>query len=245
MCNSRLLEGKVAVVTGAGRGIGRAVTELFLQKGAIVYAVEREEGALDDLSDCDRVKVVYMDITNSGQVKDLFLSIKQEQSCLDILVNNAGIMQDAVIGMITNEQIKNTYAVNVFAIIDMIQYAVKFFRRQKSGSIINMSSIMGINGDANKMLYCSSKGAVIAMTKAAAKELAPQGIRVNAVAPGTVDTTLLSKVTKLQMDATLSSIKMGRLARPEEIAQAILFLASDNSSYITGQIIGVDGSMIV
>lgn len=248
MCNSKSLEGKVALITGAGRGIGRATTELFLKNGATVFAIERTEGTLDDLAtmpDYERCHPVYMDITNGEQVKALFMKIKKEQNRLDILMNNAGIMQDALIGMISHEQIQSTYAVNVFAVIEMIQYAVKFFKRQGSGSIINMASIMGTQGDANKMLYCSSKGAIVAMTKAAAKELAPMGIRVNAIAPGTVNTALLSGLSEAQLTQTLASIKMGRLAQPEEISQVALFLASGVSSYVTGQIIGVDGAMIV
>ena len=147
--------------------------------------------------------------------------------------------------MISREQIESTYSVNVFAVIDMLQYASKFFKRQQTGSIINLASIMGTYGEAGKMLYSSSKGAIISLTKAAAKELAPQNIRVNAIAPGTVDTSLLSGLTPQQIDKTISSIGFGRLAKPDEIAKVALFLASDMSQYVTGQIIGVDGGMVV
>lgn len=244
MCNSDRLENKVAIVTGAGGGIGRAITTLFSQNGATVYAVEQKEGTLGDIAS-DRIIPIYMDITDSSEVKSLFMRIKKEVNKLDVLVNNAGVMLDAVIGMISKEQIATTYAVNVFAVIDFIQYGAKFFKRQGSGSIINLASIMGTNGDSSKMLYSSSKGAIVAMTKAAAKELAPNGIRVNAISPGTVDTNLLAGVSADLMAKTLNSIKMGRLAQPSDIAKLALFLASDESSYITGQIIGIDGCMIV
>lgn len=243
-CNCNYLQDKIVIITGAGGGIGSAMTNLFLNSGAIIYAVERREGSLDNIVHPNLIPV-YMDITSSEQIRSLFMKIKKESGRLDVLVNNAGVMLDAVIGMITKEQIETTYAINVFAVIDMIQYGVKFFRKQRSGSIINLASIMGTHGDVNKMLYSSSKGAIVAMTKSAAKELAPYGIRVNAISPGSVDTPLLSGLSVEIMEQTIKTIKIGKLAQPDDIAQLALFLASDNSSYITGQIIGVDGCMII
>lgn len=240
-----MLENKVTVITGCGRGIGQAILELFLANGAVVYAVDREGDSFSKYKDNPCCKPVVMDVTNAEHVRNLFIQIKKEQNRLDVLVNNAGIMRDALIGMISREQIESTYSVNVFAVIDMLQYASKFFKRQQTGSIINLASIMGTYGEAGKMLYSSSKGAIISLTKAAAKELAPQNIRVNAIAPGTVDTSLLSGLTPQQIDKTISSIGFGRLAKPDEIAKVALFLASDMSQYVTGQIIGVDGGMVV
>lgn len=245
MFKSNMLENKIAVITGCGRGIGKAILELFLNNGAIVYAVDRDATSFSEYANNACCKPVIMDVTNTEHVKALFMQIKKEQNRLDILVNNAGIMKDALIGMISKEQIESTYSVNVFAVIDMLQYASKFFKRQRSGTVINLASIMGTNGEAGKVLYSSSKGAIVALTKAAAKELAPQNIRVNAIAPGTVDTSLLSGLSQQQIDKTIASIGLGRLAKPCEIAQVALFLASDMSQYVTGQIIGVDGSMIV
>lgn len=245
MCNSKLLEGKVALITGCSRGIGRAMLELFLENGATVYAVVRTHGSLGSFETDPNCRAVYMDVTDPAAVQGLFMQIKKEQNRLDILVNNAGVMKDALIGMISKEQIANTYAVNVFAVVDMIQYAVKFFKRQQSGSIVNLASIMGTHGNAGQLLYSSTKGAIVTLTKSAAKELAPFGIRVNAIAPGAIDTDMLRSIGPENVDHLLAGINSGRLGTPEDVAKTALFLASDMSAYVTGQIIGVDGSMIV
>lgn len=245
MSSSKLLEGKIVLITGCNRGIGRAMLELFLQHGAIVYAVVRTHGSLGEWETNPQCHPVYMDVTHTEQVKELFLKIKKEQNRLDILVNNAGVMKDALIGMISHEQIANTYAVNVFAVIDMIQYAVKFFKRQKEGVIINLASIMGTHGNAGQLLYSSTKGAIVTMTKSAAKELAPFGIRVNAIAPGAIDTDMLRSIGPDNIAHLLEDIHCGRLGTPDDVAQVALFLASDMARYVTGQIIGVDGAMVV
>lgn len=244
--SSKILEGKVVVVTGCNRGIGLAILQLFLEQGAIVYGVVRKEHSLDQFKDNRRCYPVYMDICDSQKIQSLFLQIQREQKRLDVLVNNAGIMEDALIGMISKEQIKQTYNINVFAVIEMIQYAVKFFRRQRSGVIINIASIMGVQGNPGQMLYSSAKGAVVALTKSAAKELAPWGIRVNAIAPGAIDTDMLnSSVKEDGLPKLLKNIYAGRVGTTNEVAETALFLASDMSKYVMGQIIGVDGAMIV
>ena len=219
--------------------------EQFLKNGATVYAVVRTHGSLGSFEADPNCRAVYMDVTDPAAVKGLFMQIKKEQNRLDILVNNAGVMKDALIGMISKEQIANTYAVNVFAVIDMIQYAVKFFKRQQSGSIVNLASIMGTHGNAGQLLYSSTKGAIVTLTKSAAKELAPFGIRVNAIAPGAIDTDMLQSIGPENVEHLLAGINSGRLGTPEDVAKTALFLASDMSAYVTGQIIGVDGSMIV
>ncbi len=251
MFNSKLLEGRIALVTGCNRGIGKAILEIFLRNGATVYAAARTEGSLGDIAaEYPGCRPAYLDVTDSAAVKDLLMRIKKESGRLDVLVNNAGVMQDALIGMISRQQIEQTYAVNVFAVVELIQYAARqFFNRQKSGSVINMTSIMGVRGNAGQMLYSSSKGAVIALTRSAAKELAPLGVRVNAIAPGAIDTDLLRSSlganTAGGQDKLLEKVLMGRLGTPEDIAKTALYLASDLSEYVTGQIIGVDGAMIV
>ena len=154
------------------------------------------------------------------------------------------IMQDALIPMVTDDQIHKTFEVNVFAMMHFIQYVSKVMKRQHSGTIINAASIMGISGNYAQMVYAASKGAVIALTKSAAKELAQDGIRVNAVAPGTINTKLLENTPEETLAQIKSRIYMGELGTPEEVANAYLFLASDLSSYISGQVLGVDGMMI-
>ncbi len=242
--NFDTLQGKVAIVTGCNRGIGKAILEKFVNHGATVYAVARTEGSLSEYENSELVHPCYFDITNRDSIKNLIVSIKKEQGHIDVLVNNAGVMQDALIGMITEQQMKETFAVNVFAPMFLIQYVSKLMLRQRSGSIINIASVMGIYGNYAQMVYSASKGAVIAMTKAAAKELTPSGIRVNAVAPGVISTDLIKDVSPEKMEVFHSRIAAGRLGNPEDVANLVLFLASDVSSYISGQIHIIDGMMI-
>ena len=237
------LRGKVALVTGCNRGIGKAIMETLARHGAVVYAVARKVGSLADYQ-CEHIIPCYFDITDKEAIKSLMVRIKKEQGILDILVNNAGVMQDALIGMITEQQISTTFAVNVFAPIHFIQYASKLMLRQRSGSIINIASIMGISGNYAQMIYSASKGALIAMTKSAAKELTPFGVRVNAIAPGVIATDLLKEVPEEKISSFVSRIAAGRLGTPEDIASLVLYLSSDDSAYVSGQIWEVDGMMM-
>ena len=246
-----LLDGKVCLVTGASRGIGAATVSRFAREGAVVYANARTPESLDDL--CTElsekynttVKALYFDVRDEAAAKKAVLQIKKETGRLDVLVNNAGVMKDALIGMISKDLMQEMYDVNVFGVMNLLQLASKIMMFQKSGSIINLSSIVGLEGIPGKLVYSAAKGAVVAMTKTAAKELASQGIRVNAVAPGMIDTDMLKSVGDEKMKEQLANIRMGRLGTPEEVAAAILFLASDLSGYVTGEILGVNGSMMV
>ena len=243
MWNSNVLAGKVAIITGCSRGIGRAIMETFARNGAVVYAVDLMEGGMDDVAS-GRIIPCYFDICDTKAIVALVQRVKKEQGKIDILVNNAGIMLDSLIPMVTDSQIQKTFEVNVFAMMHFIQYVSKVMKRQHSGSIVNAASIMGISGNYAQMVYAASKGAVIALTKSAAKELAKDGIRVNAVAPGTINTSLLQKTPEETLDKIKSRICWGQLGTPEEVANAYMFLASDLSSYISGQVLGVDGMMI-
>ena len=241
--NSNLLEGKVAIITGCSRGIGKSILDTFLNNGAKVYAIARTEGAFDSYKNNASVVPVYMDIKDKKAIMSVIKRIKNEEGHLDILVNNAGITRDGYIGMITDEQILETYTTNVFASIWMMQYATRLMIKQQSGSIVNLASIMGVRGNAGQIVYSGTKGAVIAMTQSAARELAPHNIRVNAVAPGIVNTNMIKSIPENQLEILKNKIGMNRIAEPQDIANTILYLASDLSSYVSGQIIGVDGMM--
>lgn len=249
--NMGLLEGKVCLVTGSSRGIGAAVVKRFAEEGAIVYANARQEGSIDEqckelsLANHTEVLPLYFDVTDEAGAKQAIMAIKKQHSRLDVLVNNAGVMKDALIGMVNKKLMQDIFEVNVFAAMNLLQLANKLMSRQKSGSIINLSSIVGIEGNAGQMVYSASKGAVAAMTKTAAKELACNNIRVNAIAPGMIDTDMFRSIGEEKMQEHLKHIKIGRLGTSTDVANSIVFLASDLSCYVTGQILGVDGEAMV
>lgn len=237
-----MLENKVALITGCSRGIGRAIAKAYVENGAIVYANARSEGGLDGLNG---VRPVYFDVNDMATAKDCVMRISKEEKRLDVLVNNAGIMRDALIGMIDQKLMTDVFQTNVFSVINLCQYAVKLMSRNKRGSIINMTSIVGMDGSAGQSVYSASKGAIIALTKAMSKELCPNGIRVNAIAPGMIDTDLFKSFSKENLEEYIQQIGMRRLGQPQDIANAALFLGSDLSSYMTGQILGVSGGAII
>lgn len=248
---SDILKDKVILVTGTSRGIGKKIVEVFASMGAVVYANALKEHSIDDYAgqlskQYDTTVIpVYFDVTDTAEAKKAFMQINKEQHRLDVLVNNAGIMKDDLIGMISHETMEKVFAVNVFAVMEMTQLALKIMGRQAEGSIINMASIVGVNGNKGQLVYSASKGAVIAMTKTAAKELAPKNIRVNAVAPGMIDTDMFHSIGEEHMQERISLIGMNRLGTPEDVAKACVFLASDLSEYVTGQVLGVDGAALV
>lgn len=241
----KLLEGKVAFITGCSRGIGRAVMERFAQEKAVVYANTRNVGDIDsiseELSNSYETKIVpcYFDIRDKNAIKEYVMKIKAEQGKLDVLVNNAGIMKDALIEMVDDTTLQDTFDINVFSMIYMTQMALKLMKRGAGGSIINLSSIVGVRGSAGKTVYAASKGAVANLTMTWARELVKNNIRVNALAPGKIDTDMYRIIGEDK--AGINEVGMKRLGKPEEVANAVLFLASDLSSYITGEIIGVNG----
>ena len=242
-----LLDNKVCLITGTSRGIGRETAKRFAEEGAILYITDYQEGSLEEfaseLKDKFQTDVtpLYFDVTDETAAKAAIMTVKKGHARLDVLINNAGIMRDNVIGMIGTQLMQDVFNINVFAVINMIQLANKLMSRQKSGSIINISSIVGVEGAAGQLVYSASKGAVAALTKAAAKELAPNGIRVNAVAPGLINTGLLQAIGDEKIKENLKNVKMGRLGEPIDVANVLVFLASDLSGYVTGEIIGVDG----
>jgi len=251
MYSEKLLNGRICFVTGTSKGLGKATVEAFAKAGAIVYANDIEEGSIDDfsqkLSETYNTEIIplYFDVTDSLKCKEALIRINKERDRLDVLVNNAGIMKDALIGTITRPLIERVFDVNVFATMELIQLATKIMIRNNGGSIINLSSIVGITGNPGQLVYSATKGAIISLTKTAAKELAKRNIRVNAIAPGMIDTDMMRSIGDKHLAKHISNIPMGRLGNADEIANACVFLASDMSSYVTGHILVVDGSVLV
>lgn len=242
------LDGKVCLITGAAKGIGRAIAERFAHDGAIVYANDLKEGGMDDwageLSKKCNTKVLplYFDICDYEAARRAILYIKKNEGKIDVLANNAGIVTYEPLSLIDMTKLRKMFEVNVLAIINLIQLVSKVMIRQKSGSIINMASIVGVKGAKGQLAYSATKGAVVSVTKSASKELAEYGIRVNAVAPGMVATERFMNEIKGRFEERLANVGMGRYALPEEIADAFSYFASDRSKYVTGQVLGVEGS---
>lgn len=235
-----LLQDKVCIITGAAQGIGRQIARQFADDGAVVYACDRQ----DFTSDNGRIRPLVMDVTDAGSVKAAFMQIYKAEGRIDCLVNNAGIVYNRKIGMIIREETERMFLVNVIAVLEMIQLVSRLMARNGGGSIVNIASVTAVLGSPGQVAYSATKGAIISMTKSAAKELAPQGIRVNAVAPGIVKTERFAELYEAngeKIDARIRRIALGRLGTPEDIANACAFLASDRASYISGQILGVDG----
>ena len=242
-----LLSGKTAVVTGAGRGIGEAIVRRFIEEGAVVYAVARQAGSLDEraLNSNGALLPVYLDVTDGAELKKMIMRIKSESGKLDILVNNAAITDNRLIGTITDDVMRKMFETNVFAVINLMQLAAKLMRKEKSGSIINIASVVGERGNPGQLVYSATKGAVISATLSAAKELAQFGIRVNAVSPGLTDTDAMRRVEEKNLEKRIANIALGRLGTPEDIADACVFMASDMSAYISGQVLGVNGCSVI
>ncbi|MBQ4508885.1 MAG: SDR family oxidoreductase [Paludibacteraceae bacterium] len=236
----RLLENKICVITGAAQGIGRQIARQFAQDGATVYACDRQDFATGS----GHIHPVVCDITDAAAVKQAMMQIFKAEGRIDVLVNNAGVVFNRKIGMIMREETELMFRVNVIAVLELIQLVSRLMARNGGGSIVNIASVTAVLGSPGQVAYSATKGAVIALTKSAAKELAPQGIRVNAVAPGIIRTERFAELYEAdggKIDERISRIALGRLGTPEDIANACAFLASDKASYISGHILGVDG----
>ena len=240
-----VLSGRVALVTGAGRGIGLATARALLEAGAEVWLNARTPGSLDALLDHERARAVYFDVTDAAAVRQGFTTIQQQSKRLDILVNNAGVLRESVIEMATVAMIDEVMATNLRGLLLCSQYGARLMGRSGGGSIVNVASLMGRVGNAGQVVYAASKAGVIGATYSLAKELAARQIRVNAVAPGMIDTDLIAALPEVKRTALVASIGLGRVGTAEDVAPVCVFLASDAARYVTGQVIGVDGGMIV
>ena len=246
------LVGKVALVTGSSRGIGRAIASRLAEHGAsLVLNGRHGSPELYELANTlsrnhsIQCEVVPADVSQRGHVSEMMQRVFKTFGRLHILVNNAGILRDAFIGMIEENDLREMLATNVVGTIDCIQGAARLLQRSGGGSIINIASIIGVRGNIGQAAYAASKGAVIAATFSAAKELAPKGVRVNAIAPGYIDTDMIRSVPPKTHARLVNGIGLGRLGTPDDVAGVALFLASDLARYVTGQVIGVDGGLTI
>lgn len=241
------LSGRVALVTGASRGIGLAIATRLVQAGANVMVTARtvHGDALNQLRSAGpgAVDALTGDIEQGDFAKQLIREIFSKHKRLDILVNNAGLMRPSIIGMISDADIDHTLKVNLASVIRLTQDAARLMSRS-GGSVINISSIVGVRGSTGQMVYAASKAGVIGATLSAAKELAAKNVRVNAIAPGFIQTKMTDDLGEGVGQETVARIGLGRAGQPQEVADVALFLASDLSRYVTGQVIGVDGGLI-
>lgn len=244
-----MLEGKVALVTGAGRGIGRAIAVALAKKGAFVIVnyngSEQRAG--------ETVEEIYVagsrGIANKCDVADytacgeMIAALIKEYGHIDILVNNAGITRDNLLVKMSEEDFDRVVDVNLKGCFNTMKYLSRQFLKQRSGKIINITSVAGIMGNPGQANYCASKAGVIGLTKSAARELGSRGITVNAVAPGLIETEMTEKLTETAKETLQEQILLKRIGQAEDVAETVVFLASKAADYITGQVINVDGGM--
>ncbi|SRR6056297_86343 len=246
-----MLKGKTAVITGASRGIGKAVAVRLGKAGAnLVLSYRSNDIAMDELIESlekEDIKAVKAkgDVSNSDDAKELMKIAKDAFGSIDILVNNAGITKDKLIVQMKDEDFDSVIRVNLKGSYNCIKHAAKIMIKQRSGKIVNMASVVGVSGNAGQINYSASKAGVIGMTKSAARELAGRNITVNAVAPGFIETDMTKDLVEKAKDGMISGIPLGRLGLPEDVAEAVAFLASDSADYITGQVLHVDGGMVM
>ena len=231
---NEMLTDKVCIVTGASRGIGKSIAQVFARNGAIVYATATREGSVDswaeefNISVKGEVRSLYFDVSDEKAVRTAVMQVKKDCGQIDGLVNNAGVEFNELIGMISREHMERMFSVNVYGTVNMLETVSRIMRRQKSGgSIINITSLTALEGNKGQFVYSATKGAVISLTKSAAKELSELNIRVNAIAPGLTNTDMMRQADPEKLQGRIDNICMGRLAEPEDIANACMFLISD------------------
>ena len=240
---------KAAVVTGGSRGIGRAVCLELAKGGAnvVLCYAGNEAAANDTVAACEalgaRALAVRCNVAEAGEVKALMDASVQAFGRIDILVNNAGITRDGLLMMMKDEDFDAVINANLKGTFLCMKAVSRLMMRQRYGRIVNLSSVVGLRGNAGQVNYAASKAGVVGMTKSLAKELASRGVTVNAVAPGFIETDMTAAMTDAAKAATLASIPMQKLGAPEDVARAVAFLASDEAAYITGQVLAVDGGM--
>ena len=246
-----MLTGKVALVTGAGRGIGRQIALTLAAQNAFVIvnyngSKDKAEETVSEIKAAGGDAVSYKcNVSDFEECQQMITAIIKEYKHIDILVNNAGITRDGLIMKMSEDDYDAVLDTNLKGTFNTIRHMSRYFLKQKSGRIINISSVSGILGNAGQANYSASKAGVIGLTKAVARELASRGITVNAVAPGFVDTDMTDALSDSAKENLISQIPLGRTGKPQDIVNAVLFLASDAAGYITGQVLSVDGGMAI
>ena len=239
---------KTAIITGSGRGIGAAIAKRLAKDGfdIVINELSAEAGE-QTAEECRalgvKASVYACDVSNYAQCEEMVKKVKEEFGTIDVLVNNAGITRDGLLLRMSEETYDDVIRINQKSVFNMTKLVGAVMLRQKGGSIVNLASVAGLYGNPGQMNYSASKGAVIAMTKTAAKELGSRGIRVNAVAPGFISTPMTDKLTDEQKNAILSQIAMKRYGTADEVANVVAFLCGEQSSYVTGQIVEISGGL--
>ena len=240
---------KVAVVTGASRGIGRAIAKKFAAEGAkVVVGFSSNEAKANELVEeigSDKAVALKIDVSDQNSVSEFFKAVLEKFQTIDILVNNAGITRDNLLIRMKEDDFEIVLDTNLKGVFLCTKAASKTMLKNRSGRIINIASVVGLIGNAGQANYSAAKAGVIGFTKTVAKEFASRGITVNAVAPGFIGTDMTKDLSDDVKNSMLSSIPLSRIGSPEDVANAVAFLASDSASYITGQVLNVDGGMVM
>ncbi len=241
------LEGKVALVTGATRGIGRAIAEALAKEGAYVYGTATSDNGAESISSYlgEGGKGLRLDVTSNENIEAVLAQIAEEKGAPTILVNNAGITKDQLLMRMKDEDWLDVIHTNLTSVYTLSKAVMRPMMKARFGRIINISSVVGVTGNAGQTNYSAAKAGVLGFTKSMAKEVGARGITVNAVAPGFIDTDMTKDLPENIKEALLSQIPVARLGNPEEIAHAVTFLASEGASYITGETIHVNGGMLM